>query len=232
MERREASRQLVDPPLNPNDGVHLLTSDILLTTTRAVRKRLDLTRPVPSELLLQCIDVAIQAPCAALQQDWRFVFVQNPETKRAIAALYARARDEAHEERHNYRNRNGTDSVRLGRTRAAGDYLQQHLHEVPVLMFPCLARPAPPPDLRSQATWWGSILPATWSFMLAARDRGLGSTWTTVHLAYAREVAELLRLPDDVTQAGMIPVAYYTGESFKPAARLPAKEVVRWEEWT
>ena len=90
---------------------------------------------------------------------------------------------------------------------------------------------APAPMVVAQASTYGSILPAAWSFMLAARARGLGTVWTTVHLFFEKDVATLLGIPDDWTQAALFPVAYYTGDDFKPAHRLPSAEMTHWDSW-
>ena len=100
-------------------------------------------------------------------------------------------------------------------------YLGEHLGEAPVLVIPCLQTSPGALGAGNQAGLWGSLLPAAWSYMLAARARGLGTAWTTLHLEYEREVAELLELPDDVYQGVLIPTAYYTGETFRPAPRQP-----------
>lgn len=210
-----------------------LTADELLTTTRAVRKRLDLTKPVPRELLLECAEIAFQAPTGSNMQSWHFVFVEDPAKKAALAELYGRAFDP-------YASGPGA-SYREGDPRAASQprvresarYLREHFAEVPVLLVPCSFGRLPessPSGL--QAGYWGSILPAVWSFMLAARERGLGTAWTTLHLEYEREAADVLGIPyDKITQAGLIPVAYSIGTDFKPAARVDASAVVHWDEW-
>ena len=212
-----------------------LTTDALLTTTRAVRRRLDLTREVEPELLRQCLEIAIQAPSGSNRQGWRFLVVTDPDLRAGIAERYRRAYD-AYRASPAYAGRGGghddpdrvATQVRVG---DSADHLAAHLHEVPVLLIPCiLGRPS----TRSAqvASLYGSILPATWSFMLAARDRGLGTAWTTLHLAYEEEVAELLGIPhDEVTQAALIPVAHTIGEEFGPAPRAPLSEVVNADRW-
>ncbi|HYY99883.1 MAG TPA: nitroreductase family protein [Candidatus Binatia bacterium] len=210
-----------------------LTPDELLTTTRAVRKRLDFARPVPRELLQECLDVAVQAPTGSNRQDWQFLLVSDPARKQAIAERYGRAYDA-------YRQRPAPEyapgDVRGERRERVVDssrYLREHMHEAPWLVIPCvrgrLDRDVP---VERQASVWGSIIPAFWSFMLAARARGLGTTLTTLHLAYEQEVAEILGIPyEDYTQAGMTPVAFYTGEGFRPGVRVPLEDVVHWESW-
>ena len=110
-------------------------------------------------------------------------------------------------------------------------YLADHMHQVPVLVIPCIeGRPEDPSPL-SQSSHYGSILPAAWSFMLALRARGLGSAWTTLHLRYEKEIAEILNIPDNIAQAALLPVAYFTGTDFKPAKRRPAEELTYWDSW-
>jgi nitroreductase len=185
-----------------------LTPDELLSTTRTVRKRLDLTRPVERELLDECLELAFQAPTGGNQQGWHFVLVTDAERKQALADLYRRSKSE---------NDPATVPPDEERSMAASAYLASRLHEVPVLVIPCIAgRTENVPFLR-QAVTWGSILPAVWSFMLAARSRGLGTAWTSLHLAYERDAAEILGIPfERVMQVEMIPVAHTIGTDFKP----------------
>lgn len=210
-----------------------MTPDELLTTTRAVRKRLDLGRPVPRDVLLECVDVALQAPTGSNRQGWHFVFVEDADTKAALADLYRRGYDPY---RSGPRPEYAEDDPRAERmdfVTSSSDHLRDHFHEVPVMLVPVLHQRLPEgADTFLQASFWGSLLPAVWSFMLAARVRGLGTAWTTLHLPFEREAAELLGIPfEKFTQAGLMPVAYYTGESFKPAKRLPADSVVHWDRW-
>ncbi|HEX2026923.1 MAG TPA: nitroreductase family protein [Nitriliruptorales bacterium] len=210
-----------------------LSVDELLTTTRAVRRRLDLSRPVDPELIRECLQLAIQAPTAANRQDWHFVVVTDPEQRAGLAELY-------HDSWRQYRagrsagalsDDEGERAAVMRRVARSAQHLAEHLHEVPVHLIPCIAR-RPTDSVRSQSSLWGSIVPAAWSFMLAARSRGLGTTWTTLHLRYEREAAQLLDIPhDEVTQAALIPVAHYTGEDFSPAPRQPLDEVVHWDRW-
>jgi nitroreductase len=110
-------------------------------------------------------------------------------------------------------------------------HLADRMGQVPVLVVPCLQVASGHLPAGNQAGLWGSILPAAWSFMLAARSRGLGTAWTTLHLAYEAEVADILGLPSDVFQAALIPTAYYTGESFRPAPRAPLADVLHYDRW-
>ncbi|WP_153533309.1 nitroreductase family protein [Actinomadura macrotermitis] len=211
-----------------------LTPDELLTTTRTVRKRLDLTRPVPMELVRECLEIALQAPSGSNRQDWQWIVVTDPGTRAALGDIYRRAVDRylASEgaagrlfaddpERAKVQQRVGGSVAHLG----------EHMGDVPVLMIPCLRVPERNLAAGNQAGVWGSLLPAVWNYMLAARARGLGTAWTTLHLMYEQEAAELLGLPDDVRQAALVPTAYYTGETFKPAARQPLDEVLHIDRW-
>jgi nitroreductase len=115
---------------------------------------------------------------------------------------------------------------------SSAGYLFEHLHEVPALVIACIEGRFDGAPLVVQATTFGSILPAVWSFMLAARTRGLGTSWTTVHLAREAEAAEILGIPyDDVTQVALIPVAHTIGNEFKPATRRPLEAVAHWDAW-
>ncbi len=201
--------------------------DHLLTTTRAVRKRLDLGRPVPDEVVTECLRIAIQAPTASNTQSWRWVVVTDPDKRAALADLYRSVFDVF------YGDQPGADlTPQMTRVRESSMFLSQHLGDVPVHVIPCIeGRPVPGGDVFAGASLFGSIFPAVWSFQLALRSRGLGSVLTTLHLPREREAAELLGIPDDVSQVGLIPVAYFTGSDFRPAARRPVEELTYWNTW-
>ncbi|MBW3668512.1 MAG: nitroreductase family protein [Actinobacteria bacterium] len=209
-----------------------MTPDELLTTTRAVRKRLDLERPVPREVLLECVEIALQAPTGSNRQGWHFVFVSDPEKKAALADLYRQGYDPyASMPRPTY-GEGDPRGERLDFVSESSRYLRDRFHEVPWLLVPVHHGRVDGEGVFMQAGFWGSLLPAVWSFMLAGRARGLGTAWTTLHLPFEREAAEVLGIPyDKFTQGGLMPVAYYTGSSFKPASRLAAESVVHWESW-
>jgi nitroreductase len=201
----------------------VLTPDELLSTTRAVRKRLDLTRPVDRRVVDECIELALQAPTGGNLQGWHFVLVTEPEPKRAISELYRRSKA---------KNDPPSTPPEHQRIMDASAYLAEHLHEVPVLVIPCIEGRVENAPFVAQAVSWGSILPATWSFMLAARARGLGTVWTSLHLEYEREVAEVLDIPyERVMQVALIPVAYTIGTDFKPGPRVPTGHRVHWDRW-
>jgi nitroreductase len=209
-----------------------LTADEVLTTTRAVRKRLDLERPVPRAVLLECLQIAVQAPTGSNRQGWHWVFVEDPSKKAVIADHYratwegyAKTRlSEFPDDDPRTRQRPGVLS--------SAQYLADNLHRVPVMMIPLIEGRLDQGPVVAQAGAWGSILPAVWSYLLALRSRGIGSAWTTLHLPYEKEVAELLGVPyDRYTQAGLFPIAYTKGTDFKPAARLPLDEIVHFDAW-
>ena len=208
----------------------LAMTDALLATTRSVRKRLDLDRPVPREIILECLELAVQAPTGSNSQGWRWVVVDDAEMRAAIARLYRQTA-------HAYLAESGAAAERRedGATARLYDsalWLADNLDKVPVHVIPCLASRLPegaPPVIA--ASTYGSIFPAVWSFQLALRARGLGSTLTTLHLVHEREVAALLGLPDEVMQVALLPVAYTKGTDFKRATRPPVASITHWNRW-
>jgi nitroreductase len=209
-----------------------LDPDQLLTTTRSVRKRLDLERPVEREVIEECLDVALQAPTGSNNQGWQWVFVTDPDKKRFIADRYNDTFKLYIQQQGAQYAEGDTRADRAEKVRESAIYLADHLHEVPVLLIPCHYGRVDGQPGAAQAGYWGSILPAVWSFMLALRARGLGSAWTTLHLPKEREVAEHLGIPyDTVTQAGLFPIAYTKGTDFKVAPRIPGTQVSHWEQW-
>ena len=209
-----------------------LSVDELLTTTRSVRKRLDLEKPVPHEVLLECLDLALQAPTGSNAQGWQWVFVDDPEKKKALADIYrTNANPYLDQPKPEYGDVRDEQRPRVHRS---AKYLNEHFHEVPVMLIPCVeGRPDGAPAGRS-ASFWGSLLPAVWSFMLALRSRGLGSAWTTLHLLGdgEKQAAEILGIPfDNYSQGGLFPIAYTKGTDFRPADRLPAEQVTHWNSW-
>ena len=215
--------------------MHLnLSADEVLSTTRAVRKRLDFDRPVSREVIEECLQLALQAPTGSNSQGWQWVFVTDPAKKQALADIYATnfaeyakfAQSNSYEEgdlRHEQRDRVTSSAM----------YLVEHFHRVPVMMVPCITGNLDRVPAFAGASQWGSILPAVWSFMLAARERGLGTAWTTIHLMNGgdRKAAEILGIPDGITQAGLFPIAYTIGTDFKPAKRLPLDPITHWDQW-
>jgi nitroreductase len=203
-----------------------LTPDELLSTTRAVRKRLDLERPVEPEVLEECLELAQQAPTASFSQNWHFVVVTDAAKRAALGELWRQVALP-------YLERGGGPRQgQMARIGAGVVHLAEHIQDVPVHVIPCVqgryeGKPNP-----LVASMYGSIVPAAWSFMLAARSRGLGSVWTTFHLMHEREAAEILGIPyDEVTQVALIPVAYTKGTDFKPGTRKPLDTMVHWDSW-
>lgn len=207
-----------------------LSIDEVLSTTRAVRRRLDLERPVERELLEECLRLAQQAPAASYREDWHFVVVTDAEKRAALGELWRKSG-----ERYLAASRPEPATDMPPNTKRLLDsvwHLMDHIGEVPVHVIPCIEGRTDGKPSALQASRWGTIVPAVWSFMLAARTRGLGTCWTTFHLAYEEEAADLLDIPyEDVMQTALIPVAYTIGTDFRPARRKPLDTMVHWDAW-
>jgi nitroreductase len=215
---------------DPSADFDLREIDRLLSTTRAVRHRLDLGRPVPAAVVEECLQLAVYAPNATNAQSWRWLVVTHPDLRARVGAVYrdvllpisTRMRDE----------RLANDDAAGLRHSSSVLYLAEHLGEVPVLVVPCVeGRFDPHANLAEITGYFGSIFPAVWSFQLALRSRGLGSVFTNAHLLRAAEIAGILGIPDDFTQCCLIPVAYTKGRDFSPPPRRPLADVVRWNRW-
>ncbi len=208
-----------------------LTADEVLMTTRSVRKRMDFTRPVEREVLEECLRIAQQAPTGSNRQGWQFVVVTDAEKRRALGDLYRKGWER-------YRSAGTTtydDPHRAAtqmRVSDSAQYLADHFHEPPVHVIPCIRGRTDGQPANAQSAVFGSILPAAWSFMLAARARGLGTCWTTIHLMHEKEAAAVLGIPyEHVMQVALIPVAYTKGTDFKAAPRDPLATMVHWDQW-
>jgi nitroreductase len=201
-------------------------TDELLSTTRAVRRRLDLERPVDPQVILDCIALAQQAPTATNSQSWRWVVVTDASTKAGLAELYRGGCLE-------YLQKGvvAEEDPQTRRVYESSLQLATTIERVPVLVIPCIERQFYDAPLVVSASSYGSILPAAWSFLLALRSRGLGSVWTTAHLGNEAAAAELLGIPASVTQVAMFPVAHTIGTDFKRADRPPPESVTFWEQW-
>lgn len=220
--------------MNIFDPQYQEITDHLLTTTRSVRKRLDFSRSVEPEIIQRCLEIAIQSPSGSNRQGWHFVVVTDAAKKKAIGDLYLKsfmdyARASAKGPTDTREHAPAAETQQ--RVASSAMYLARHMHEAPVLIIPCIEGRAEKLTAAMTAGLYGSILPAAWSLMLALRARGLGAAWTTLHLVYEKECAEILGIPEHVTQAALLPVAYFTGEDFKPAERIPAEEVTYWDGW-
>ncbi len=217
-----------------------LSNDELLSTTRAVRKRLDFDRPVSEEVIKECMELAVQAPTGSNAQGWQFVFVTDPEKKAQIGEYYRQAfsiyRDmpvAIHKLHMDSKDESLTASQQ--RSAASADFLADNMGRAPALLIPCIAGRSDRPESNNiigQTGALGSIIPATWNFMLAARARGIGTAWTTLHLMHEKEIADLLGIPyDDYMQVALIPIGYTKGTSFKPAYRPPVETVMHFNKW-
>ncbi len=212
-----------------------MSPDELLSTTRSVRKRLDFSRPVEPELLNECLELAAQAPTGSNAQGWHFIVVTDPDKRAALGEMYRkgfeifygnRAAAEA--------NLPADDPAYVATTKRvidSAEYLAEHMGEAPVMLIPCIDVRTDGLNAAIQASIWGSLLPAVWSFMLAARSRGLGTCWTTLHLVHEAEAAELLGIPDNIMQGALIPVAHTLGLDFKAAPRRDMERIIHHDSW-
>ena len=208
-----------------------LSADEVLTTTRSVRKRLDFDREVSTDVIMECLEIALQAPTGSNRQGWQWMFITDEGDRTALKEIYA---ENFAAYRQLPRPEYAADDPRAAATPRVVDsaqYLADNFEKAPVLLIPCLEGRT---EAENSAAFWGSLLPAVWSFMLALRERGLGSAWTTLHLPNGGEkkAAELLGIPyDRYSQAGLFPIAHTIGTDFKLASRLPATEVTHWGKW-
>lgn len=209
--------------------------DQVLSTTRCVRKGLDPDREVPRELIEDCLRVAMQAPIGSNGLYPHFVVVTDPAKRAAVAGFYKQAWDAYLPLPFSAANLHFDDPVHEAQqvpVVSSAAYLAEHLAEVPALVIPCIS-----PRVDGMPTWvqaciWGSVLPQAWSFMLAARARGLASAWTQIHIQFEEQVAEVLGINHaEVQQAALIPVAYPRREDFKPAYREPIQKFTHWDSW-
>ncbi len=218
-----------------------LSNDALLSTTRAVRKRLDFDRPVAMETIRECMEMAVQAPSGSNSQGWQFMFVTDAEKRARIGELYGQAFGIYREMPiaiHHLHKESGNDNLIASQERStsSAEYLAANMGRAPVLMIPCITGRTDGEGVISgnmaNAGTYGSIIPAAWSFMLAARARGLGTAWTTLHLMHEQEVAEILGIPyDTYMQVALIPIAYTLGTDFKPAYRPPVDSIMHVDQW-
>ena len=217
--------------------MHLnLSADEVLTTTRAVRKRLELGRPVDPAEIRECLDIALQAPTGSNRQIWHFVVITDPATIAKVGELYRRATTIAKQQVSVLGRIAPSDpssyEAQTARVMDSAGYLGEIIDRVPGMLIPCVEGNFAELSGAPLFSLAGSVIQAAWSFMLAARDRGIGTVWTTVHLALEREIAELLGIPyPAVSQVALIPFGYTVGTAFKPATREPLDRVLHWDTW-
>jgi nitroreductase len=212
-----------------------LSPDELLSTTRAVRKRMDFERPVDPALVRECIEMAAQAPTGSNAQGWHFVVVTDPAKRAKIGEFYKEGFQAFYGDRDAAFAAMPQDDPNYLETQHrvvdSAAYLADHMAEAPVHVIPCIEGRFENGPVMLHASIWGSLLPAVWNFCLAARARGLGTCWTTLHLIKEKETAELLGIPDNVMQGALIPVAYTKGTDFKPGARRDLDRVIHLDSW-
>lgn len=210
-----------------------LGPDELLTTTRSVRKRLDLDRPVPLELVRESLEVALQAPTGSNLQGWHWMVITDAGLRKQIGDYYAESfagyRNSAARQAQGPAHSEERQAVQA-RVQSSAEWLAERMGDVPVHVIGCITAAEELPA-GNQAGLWGSLLPAAWSYQIAARARGLGSAWTTLHLKYEGEISALLGIPPNVRQGVLLPTAFYTGETFKPAKREPLDAVLHLDGW-
>lgn len=214
-----------------------LDADQLLTTTRAVRKRLDFSRPVEDSVIRECVEIAMQSPSGSNNMTMQFVVVRDEAKRKAIGEVYRQC----------YEMYKSLDGIYIGsiekgndvenaqqlRSASSADFLGEHMGDAPALILACNvgSRVESAPAMMA-ASMMGNVLPAMWSFMLAARARGLGTAWTTVHLMMEKQVADIVGIPfENVQQACLSPLAYTRGTDFKPAVRPDADSIIHWDTW-
>ena len=214
-----------------------LDADQLLTSTRAVRKRLDFSRTVDEQVIRECVEIAMQSPSGSNNMTMRFVVVRDEAKRKAIGEVYRQCYEI-------YRSLDGVyigsidkggeaENAQQKRSTDSADYLANHMGDAPALILACTqsTRMENAPSMVTASTM-GNVLPAMWSFMLAARARGLGTAWTTIHLMMEQQVADILGIPfHEVQQACLSPLAYTVGTDFKPAHRPPADSIIHWDGW-
>lgn len=215
--------------------MHLnLSANEVLTTTRSVRKRLDFDKPVEREIVEECLEIALQAPTGSNSQGWHWIIIEDAAKKKALAdiyrknwALYASMPGREY-------GAGDTRGERMDLVKDSATFLAENFEKAPLLLIPCIEGKLDNAPSFAQAGAWGSLLPAVWSFMLALRERGMGSAWTTIHLLNDgdKEAADLLGIPHDrITQGGLFPIAYTVGTEFKLAKREPLSKVLHWDKW-
>ena len=207
---------------------NLEETDRLLSTTRAVRRRLALARPVEREVILDCIRLSQQAPTASNTQTWCWMVVMDPEKRKALGEIYGRGKQFIEQAR----SQIDAGDAQTHRVYDSAEWLLDHMGEAPALVIPCVRGRIPDgaPNGMAAAVY-GSIYPAMWNFQLALRSRGLGSTLTTISLFFEKDVAQLLNMPEDVMQVALLPVAYTKGTDFKIAVRQPPEEITHFDQW-
>ncbi len=211
-----------------------LSADEVLTTTRSVRKRLDFDRPVERAVVEEALEIALQAPTGSNRQGWHWIVIEDAAKRQAVADVYRQNFEQYRALPPAEYPEGDSRRERQGAVRDSAGYLADNFHRAPMLLIPCLWGRLDNASVVQGAGAWGSLLPAVWSFMLALRERGLGSAWTTSHLMNDGEqrVAEILGIPfDKVTQGGLFPIAYTKGTDFKPAKREPLAKVLHWDGW-
>lgn len=212
-----------------------LDPDQLLSTTRSVRKRLDFERPVDDDLVRECVAMSQQAPAGSNNPTVQFVVVRNPATRAAIGDIY---RDcfAVYRESPSYAGvvQKSTDAEQAQQVRVtdSAEYLAEHMGDAPALVLACNTPRIDGIQGMGAPSLYANVITAAWSLLLAARGRGLGTSWTTVHLMQEERAAEVLGIPfGQVQQVMLTPLAHTVGTDFKPAARPDPETIIHWDQW-
>jgi nitroreductase len=213
-----------------------LSVDEVLATTRAVRKRLDFDKPVEAEVIKECLESDIQSPTGSNMQAWQWMVVTDADKRQALGDLYRQGWAQYVTMQGSVATVDtGGDPARAAqqdRVLNSAEYLAENFHRVPVMMIPILPGRMDGLPAMAATSMLGSILPGAWSFMLAARERGLGTAWTTIHLMFEQQAAEVLGIDyENYTQCALITCGYSQGTDFKPASRPPIETVLHWDTW-
>ena len=199
----------------------------IVSTTRSVRKRIDFERPIDPEAIYHCVDLAAQAPTSVGNETWRFLVVDERSKKKQLGDIYRRSFDEYLEIRKQEREETGEEETELSPNYR---FLADNIHRFPALLLVC-REGRPPDELAGQIAFFGSVIPAAWSLMMALRSLRIGSTWTTLHARYEEQVREVLGIPANVTVCILLPIGYMLGANLRRADRASAKVITSWNAW-
>jgi nitroreductase len=209
-----------------------LSADELLSTTRAVRKRLDFDKPVELSVIKECLEYAVQAPTGSNMQGWQWLVVTDPAKRKGLADLYRQGWAMYTQMAGAANNIESADPDQQARVVDSATYMAENFEKAPAMLIPCLPGRLDGLPNMAATSMYGSILPGAWSFMLAARERGLGTAWTTIHLMFEEQAAQILGIPyAEVTQCALITIGYTKGTDFKPAKRPPIETVMHLDTW-
>jgi nitroreductase len=198
----------------------------IIHSTRAMRRLKP--DPVPDELIRNILLAGQAAASGGNTQRWRFLVLKDPEIKKKVQVYYKKAYDEVVGPRYaSSPPPPGSNAARYRRQHTAVEYLTDHYHEAPVWIVACL-EDGPVSGLGRSVG--ASIYPAVQNMLLAARALGLGSTLTTRHITYEKEVDTAMGIPPGFHSYAILPIGYPMGR-FGPVGRGPLADVVYLDGW-